>query len=233
MASMNLRQARKRLSQWRLGLTSSRYESSGRGAGVISTGQGDAGGKSYGEYQLSSRAGTLQAYLAQSSYGPRFAGLKPGTPAFDAMWKRIAANEPGFAQDQHDFIGRTHYDAQLTRLREAGVDLAAAGYAVHDMLWSTAVQYGALTLSIVTKALRTAFGATVDASTLTDAQIVAAVQDYKLAHIDTLFAHSKPLWPGLRRRIGDEKRDLLRLADAERIVSEADRSATDRAARSA
>ncbi|GAB1595387.1 VgrG-related protein [Lysobacter claricitrinus] len=233
MASMNLRQARKRVAQWRLGSTSSRYESSGRGAGVISSGKGDAGGKSYGEYQLSSRTGTLQQYLAQSYYAPRFAALEPGTPAFDAMWTRIAASDPAFARDQHDFIGRTHYDAQLARLRDAGIDLSGAGYAVHDMLWSTAVQYGALTLSIVTNALHGTFGAAADATTLTDAQIVGAVQDYKLAHLQTLFAHSKPLWPGLRRRVVDEKRDLLRLADAECIVVEADRAAAERASRSA
>ena len=223
MATMTLRQARKRLAQWRLGLTSSRYESGGRGAATISTGRGDAGGVSYGEYQLSSNAGTLQAYLAQSRFGSRFAGLKPATRAFNALWQRLARTEAAFAQEQHDFIGRTHYDTQLERLRDAGIDLAHAGRAVQDLVWSTAVQYGALTLSIVTKALRTAFGATVDARTLTDAQIITAVQDYKLAHVDTLFTHSKPLWPGLRRRIVDEKRDLLRLAEAERIAMQADR----------
>lgn len=225
---MTLRQARKRLSQWRLGLTSSRYESGGRGPATISTGRGDAGGVSYGEYQLSSKAGTLQAYLAQSRYGARFVGLKPATRAFDALWLRLARAEPGFAQEQHDFIGRTHYDAQVQRLRDAGIDLSNAGRAVQDLLWSTAVQYGALTLSILTKALRTAFGATVDATALTDAQIVTAIQDYKLAHVDTLFARSKPLWPGLRRRIVDEKRDLLRLAEAERLVAQADRATPPR-----
>ncbi|AXK72400.1 hypothetical protein DWG18_09035 [Lysobacter sp. TY2-98] len=226
MASMTLRQARKRLSQWRLGLTSSRYESGGRGAATISTGHGDPGGVSYGEYQLSSKAGTLQAYLAQSRFASRFAGMKPATHAFDAMWRRLVRTEAAFAAEQHDFIGRTHYDTQLARLRDAGIDLSHAGRAVQDLLWSTAVQYGALTLSIISRALHGTFGATADASTLSDTQIVTAVQDYKLAHLETLFAHSRALWPGLRRRIVDEKRDLLRLAEAERIVGAAGVSKT-------
>jgi hypothetical protein len=35
---------------WNLGMTSSRYESGGRGAGTVSTGRGDHGGVSYGTY---------------------------------------------------------------------------------------------------------------------------------------------------------------------------------------
>ncbi|WP_330873180.1 hypothetical protein [Xanthomonas fragariae] len=60
-------------------MTSSRYESSGRGAGTISTGKNDHGGVSYGTYQLSTSQGTLQEYLDQSRYGPQFFGLEPLT----------------------------------------------------------------------------------------------------------------------------------------------------------
>ncbi|HFP9633493.1 TPA: hypothetical protein ACHOQV_005292, partial [Escherichia coli] len=44
---------------WPLGKTSERYESGGRGPGVISSGKGDHGGVSYGMYQLSSKMGTV------------------------------------------------------------------------------------------------------------------------------------------------------------------------------
>jgi len=46
-----------------LGELSSKYESNGN-IGCISDGYGDPGGKSYGEYQLSSNAGSLQAFVS-------------------------------------------------------------------------------------------------------------------------------------------------------------------------
>ena len=45
-----------------LGDLSSRYESSGD-PGTVSSGYGDPGGKSYGLYQFSSNAGTLDEYI--------------------------------------------------------------------------------------------------------------------------------------------------------------------------
>ncbi|POA74775.1 hypothetical protein C1890_24420, partial [Pseudomonas sp. DP16D-R1] len=45
--------ARKKNSLWKLWTTSKRYESGGRGPGVVSTGRGDRGGVSYGVYQMS------------------------------------------------------------------------------------------------------------------------------------------------------------------------------------
>ena len=138
---------------WRLGQTSERYETGGRGASTISSGRGDLGGASYGAYQLSSRMGTLAEYLAQSRYGESFAGLTPATAAFDDRWRELANTNPGFARDQHDFIKRTHYDVQVERLQAVGVDLSGRGPAVQDALWSTSVQFRNLTRRIVAAGL--------------------------------------------------------------------------------
>src|ERR1044072_9394224 len=42
-----------------LGSLSSKYETSGRGPGTVSTGSGDPGGVSYGSYQIATQTGTV------------------------------------------------------------------------------------------------------------------------------------------------------------------------------
>lgn len=210
-----LEQARRVAEQWHLGQTSAGYESGAAGAGAISTGKGDHGGVSYGSYQFSSAEGTLREYLDQSAYGPKFAGLTPVTPAFDAKWKELAHDEPGFGRDQHDFVGRSHYSAQAASLKARGIDLSDRGMAVQDALWSTSVQCRGLTPGIFSKGLTEKFGDHYDLSKLSDKDIVDAVQDYKIAHVKTLFSHSPKLHDSLKDRFADEKISLERLASSD------------------
>ena len=177
--------------------------------GTVSTGAGDNGGVSYGSYQLSTNMRTINEFLRYNpEYGEKFKGLKPGTDAFNNKWRALAKADPtGFHDAQHDFIKHSHYDVQVERLKEAGIDLSQRGAAVQDMLWSTSVQFRDLTKGIVTGALKGK-----DLSKLSDADIVSAVQDYKRDHNDSLFSKSKDLWPGLLKRAANEKQDLLDLA---------------------
>jgi len=200
---------------WRLGQTSARYESDGQGAAVISTGKGDHGGVSYGEYQLSTRMGTLDEYLRQSRYGKQFLGLTPATPEFDAKWRELARNDPNFAKDQHDFIGKSHYSEQIKCLRAQGIDLSGRGRAVQDVIWSTSVQFRGLTSKIVSRGLADKFGEGFDLSKLADSDIVRAVQDYKITHNASLFKSSPSWQPGLLKRANVEKAALLELASQE------------------
>ncbi|MCL4670116.1 lytic transglycosylase, catalytic [Burkholderia pseudomallei] len=200
---------------WVLGQTSKLFESGKGGAGAVSSGKGDHGGASYGTYQLSSTQGTVQKFLSSSKYGEQFAGLKPGTPEFDAKWKDVAKNDPAFGDAQHDFIKATHYDPALSGLKGAGIDLSGRGAAVQDAIWSSSVQFGAGNakrgngaIGIFQKAL-----AGRDVSKLSDEQIVSAVQDYKLANNDRLFANSSAaVRAGTARRANAEKAKLLALA---------------------
>jgi peptidoglycan hydrolase-like protein with peptidoglycan-binding domain len=210
-----LEQAKRTAERWHLGQTSASYESGAAGAGAISPGKGDHGGVSYGSYQFSSAAGTLQEYLDQSPYGPQFHGLTPVTPAFDAKWHDIARTDPNFAQDQHNFVGRSHYTAQVGNLQARGIDLSNRGMAVQDALWSTAVQCRELTPNIFDKGLKAKFGEHYDLATLSDKNIVDAVQDYKIAHVQTLFSRSPNLHDALKDRFADEKASLERLADSD------------------
>ena len=195
-----------------LGEISARHE--GAGPGTISTGKGDHGGVSYGTYQLSTNSGTLNEYLAQSSYKDSFKGLEPNTPAFNEKWKDLAAHNPAFGQDQADFIKTTHYDVQVQRLKNDGLDLSGRGHAVQEALFSTSVQYRGLTKNVFEGGLKEAFGDHYDLSKLSDKDIVTAVQDYKIAHNETLFRSSSPeVRASILDRAGIEKDELVALAE--------------------
>ena len=196
---------------YHLGEISERYESAG--PGTISTGQGDHGGVSYGTYQLSTNQGTLAEYLAQSRYRDEFRDLEPNTPAFNATWRNLADQDPGFGRDQTDFIHDTHYSEQLDRLKSAGIDLSDRGPSVREALFSTSVQYRRLTKNVFENGLKEVYGDHYDLTRLSDRDIVSAVQDYKLTHTEQLFQNSPRLWDQLRARASSEKDDLIALAE--------------------
>lgn len=209
---------RRAVENWYLGKTSARFESSSQGAGVISTGAGDHGGVSYGTYQLSSKMGTLREYLDQSRYRTHFEALQPATPAFDAKWRELARTDPGFARDQHDFVGRTHYGKQVERLNAIGIDLSERGRAVQDLAWSTSVQFGNMTPGIFQKGLAEKFGPDYEFTRLSDRDIVDAVQEFKINHNSSLF-RSSPAWqPGLLKRAHAERVSLIELAEQENLL---------------
>lgn len=194
---------------WVLGQTSKLFESGKGGAGTVSSGKGDLGGASYGTYQLSSSQGTLQQFLKSSKYDDQFAGLQPGTPEFNAKWKDVAKADPEFGNAQHDFIKQTHFDPQMAKLAKGGIDLSGRGAAVQDAVWSTSVQFGGKS-SLIEKAL-----AGKDVSKLSDADIVSAIQDYKVVNNDKLFASSSAgVRAGTANRAAAEKGQLLALANA-------------------
>ncbi|MGL4756392.1 MAG: hypothetical protein ACRCXB_28900 [Aeromonadaceae bacterium] len=191
---------------WVLGTTSEHYESGGRGPGIISSGRGDHGGASYGCYQLSSKLGVVQDYIQQSKYKNRFDGLQIGTQEFNNEWKSIASEDKnGFSYDQYLFIKKTHYEAQLGFLAKHGISINHKRAAIHDMIWSTSVQYGPYT-NLIVKAVA---GLSFDSAT--DVQIITAVQDYKHDNVETKFHSSPTLWPGLKARAISEKAKLLKL----------------------
>lgn len=191
---------------WVLGKTSERYESGGRGPGVVSTGKGDYGGASYGCYQLSSNLGVVQRYIQSSKYKDFFEGLLPATPQFNAAWKDVAANDPeGFREEQHRFIKETHYDIQIERLKSKGLLIEHARAAVHDLVWSTAVQFGAKT-NLIINALSNS-----DLQNISDKELIITVQNYKKDNTETLFKSSPTWWKDLKDRADSEKKALLEL----------------------
>lgn len=199
-------------SSWRLGQISMWYETHGAGPGTISTGKGDLGGVSYGEFQLSEAKKTLSEFLNRSSFKSDFNGLTPATEEFNEKWTELSSN-PDFVDAQYQFIKKSHYDLVRERLKRDGFDLSERGPAVQEALWSTAVQYRGLGVNVFKHGLEAKFGTHPDLSSVSDRDIVEAVQDYKIENVDKLFASSKSLWKGLVDRAIAEKADLVQFAE--------------------
>jgi hypothetical protein len=131
-----------------LGKLSERYETGGRGGGTVSTGKGDAGGASYGSYQMTSKpnGGTVKRFVSEADFPfrDRFAGLAPGTSQFTAAWKQLFATRPEeFQASQHDFIKKTHFDPLVQKIiKDDGLNVLTRSHALQDVIWSTAVQHG-------------------------------------------------------------------------------------------
>jgi hypothetical protein len=135
-----------------IGNLSAYFESGEKGADAI--GYDYKGGTSYGTFQISSRAGTMQNFVDYlSERAPSWAQkLKAAGPAntggrngrMPEVWKKIAAEDPtGFSKMQYDFIEKTHYLPAVQEISErTGVNIAEYPKAVQEVLWSTAVQHG-------------------------------------------------------------------------------------------
>ena len=194
-----------------VGSVAEKYESGGRGAGTISSGAGDFGGKSYGAHQLSSKSGTLGSFIKQSPYAKEFDGLQQGSAEFDTKWKSLAKNDPNFGKSQHDYIAKTHAAPQMDKMKALGLNTDSK--AIQEMAFSTGVQYGPDS-GIVGEALK-ASGK--DPSKLSTKEVITIVQDYKAATVGTKFKSSSAgVQQGVAKRHGvDEKADLLKIAEAE------------------
>jgi len=212
---------------WVLGQTSKQYESGNRGPSAINDYRGgagnDPGGASYGTYQLVSYQPAIMKsgksrrtahfppvvqFLNWSSFKDKFKSLAPGTPAFDAKWREIAA-EYGtqFETEQYNFIKETYYSVLLSNLQRQGCDLSRRGPGVQDLIWSTAVQYGpgSSAVSIFLNPLK-------NKTNLSDSDIIRLVSAYKVSSVSTHFASSSAdLRNSVKNRFSSEESSLLNL----------------------
>jgi hypothetical protein len=179
---------------------------------------GDLGGASYGCFQFASympatssarqnalskgKSPVLQ-FIESSGYSSTFAGMTPGTPAFDKAWVSLAS-DPNFKQKQYEFARSVNYAPQVRK----NPDLGKRGYPIQEMLFSIGVWLGPNT-SVVTKALNGK-----DISTMCDAEIVQTCFDYIKNNVQTLFRSSPSYWNGIRNRCTSESAELLALCDA-------------------
>jgi murein DD-endopeptidase MepM/ murein hydrolase activator NlpD len=198
-----------------LGILSAKYETGGRGPGVVSTGAGDPGGVSYGSYQMASKMGVPQRFVAQAGFpwAKDFDGLTAGTAQFTAVWKRIAAAQTDdFQRAQHAFIKKSHYDPLAAKvLADDSVDVNTRSFAVQNVVWSTAVQHGGAT-PIVGRAIANLSCNTSDPTY--DKQLICAIYaergrkkpDGNLAY----FSKSSPsVQAGVAKRFVNEQQDAL------------------------
>ena len=178
---------------------------SGNDAGKVSSGKGDKGGVSYGQFQLSSKTGDADKFLKSSGYDAQFKGLVAGTKEFSDKWKEIAKSDEGFGQAQKEHAIGTHLNPQLAKLNQAGLgDVAGKGSMVQAAIFSTANQYGANTDKII-NALKGK-----DTAKMSQEEVVNAIQDYKAKNVESNFrSSSENVKAGVRNRIEDERALLL------------------------
>lgn len=187
-----------------LGYISEKYESGGKGPGVISGGKGDYGGKSYGTYQLSLNQKTLSNFVKQSAFRSELNTVDIANTEFDAIWKRIASEKTAeFKQDQHDFIEKTHFVPCLNKL--SFLDVQNRGDAINEMIWSYSVQYGPGGGS--KKIIRALNGKNVQE--LSDADIIELCYNDRRNMVSSDFKSSPSQHGALKTRFENEKKDIL------------------------
>ena len=198
-----------------LGELSAKYESNSD-PGIISNGEGDAGGISYGAFQFASNTGSVQSFVAwlQEQKYP-WAGVLAQNDVnslmFKAMWQKIAQEDTeGFLDMQCRYTALSYYYPAKALLAEAYYNLDLHSEAIRQVVYSAAVQYGA---GYIVELFETAchnlgYGnlSYVDSPTF-DADIIKAVYDVRAS--DEWTAGSPDLRPGLRQRFADECQDAL------------------------
>jgi hypothetical protein len=123
--------------------------------GVAAIGFDRTGGTSYGKFQISSRAGTMNRFLSFLNErepalaerlrrsGPANTGSTRG--GMPVEWVKIAQEMPErFEALQTEFIKKDHYQPAREKIfARTGVDIETAKPALREALFSTAVQHGA------------------------------------------------------------------------------------------
>lgn len=202
----------------RLGSLSMIYEtgfSPGReaqAARVVSTGQGDPGGVSYGAYQLtSSAAGGRQVQVFLRNDGSRWAGAFGQTNPerrggeFGRIWQAVADREPAaFFNAQHAYIERTHYTPVVNYVREnAAFDITARSRAVQNVVWSMSVQHGRAA-RLVARGVRQLDARRFESDVEYDRALINTLYDIRTEYVRTIGLS------GLSGRYTRERRDALR-----------------------
>ena len=151
-----------------LGTLSAQFEASS--PGMVSSGTGDLGGKSYGAYQFASRYDTPKAFfewcLQQDdtyyrSVGERLqdayysGGAGYGTN-FDNTWRALNNEDSaGFLRVQRNYVRLSYYEPIVAKLEANVPGFSADNYsiALRNVLWSRAAQHGTGgAYSVVTRA---------------------------------------------------------------------------------
>jgi hypothetical protein len=135
-----------------VGALSALFESGNRGIAAI--GYDRNGGTSYGKYQISSKAGSMDQFIKfLSKEEPEFAErLKKAGPAntggrggkMPQVWNSLADEQPErFAELQQRFIGDTHFKPAMDKIKsQTGLEDKDFSPAMLEVVFSTAVQHG-------------------------------------------------------------------------------------------
>ena len=131
-----------------LGGLSAQYESGGKGSEAV--GYDSTGGTSYGKYQIATRTGTMDEFMAfaKKNNPEAYERLKAAGPADAGKGGRFAQEWQAMAQDgtlgttEHDFIKSAHFDKSREGLSDSARAMVDNSKTLQDVLWSTSVQHG-------------------------------------------------------------------------------------------
>lgn len=184
--------AKKVLSSEKIGGVSEQFESGGRGVGTVSSGAGDYGGVSYGKHQLASANGSMSQFLASpeaKNIAADFNGLTPGTAQFNERYREVAGTRTKEMEDaQYQYLVRTHYAPTAEKLeKNLGIDMDKKGRAFKEMVYSTSMQYGGNAAAKIQRALNGK-----DINSMTEEEMIEAVQKDKYANVQNDFRSSSP-----------------------------------------
>jgi murein DD-endopeptidase MepM/ murein hydrolase activator NlpD len=198
-------------------ILSHKYESNGD-PGCVSDGAGDAGGVSYGLYQLASRTGPVKEFVefcVSSGYpgGSTLAAAgKPGSDSFSEAWKQVATQDAtGFGDIQYKFMLEHFFQPAVTQAASAGIDLNKHSDALKCVVWSAAVQYSPYHTRELFQDAATILGQPTSAldDVKCDSDLIQAI--YQVRASDEWTSGSPSLRPGLRARFENECNDALTL----------------------
>lgn len=188
--------------------------------GLISTGVGDKGGKSYGTCQFSLTMGSLKSFVTwlkgydYDLYEP-LSGLTVGSSSFDAAWKKIAKEHTKkFAEAQNIRVYESHVKIWIKNAyARSGIDFERS-YALQEMAYSRAVQHGGNgAMSVFSNA-----GISKGDS---DQEIITKFYTYLHNHVKQYWSGcSSNIQAGVAKRMINERGTLLSLVGKEREKEE-------------
>ena len=186
----------------------------------------DAGGFSYGSFQIATKTGTMDKFLdyakrekpelyerLQKAGGSKAA--LAGDPGFISEWKALAKDDPkAFHKLQSGFIKETHYDVQMDHLKKAGIDLSGKSNALKNVVFTMSTAEGPHTKTLM-QALQGK-----DLSKMDDKDIINSIYDTKAAKLDKMYSkNGAGLQAGIQKRWGangQERKDALSMLSNER-----------------
>lgn len=208
---------------FKLGSLSEKYESSGD-PGVISSGEGDYGGVSYGAWQLASNLGKVDHFMEwlgrknQSFYQALKNSGEVNSEEFKESWRNLAKAYPNeFKGFQHAYIKEHHYDPGVKYLKRNGFDISKRSKILHDVLWSNGVQHGGETGA--SAFVDAAKNAGKDLENMTDAEIIRGVYTEKINNPEwTSGAQTENVRQSLINRWNSEMNEALAALDGDRGI---------------
>lgn len=184
-----------------VGRDSAHFETGDKGPWMISSGAGDLGGASFGNYQLitNKRISTgLWDFWNKYGYKAKHPGVEPGNnAAFKKAWvSEVDANVKQFMTNEHEFAKDTLYDPARVGVTKKGLpDANKRSRAIQELTWAWGNALGPGFISKYAKNV----GNTTD-----DATAVKKWFNYVYDNVPTLYKSSPDMWKGMRQRARDE-----------------------------